>query len=542
MLGTTTWVAAVGAAPPLYHAATFDVANATNLIYAQGLTCKDQLNNETCTPMDLKLDAYMPRRRGAAGVDVPALKPAYILAHGGGNSGGAKEQYCFQGSAAFFAARGFVAFNIDYRLKGDNGLLPPAPAPPPAKAGDKLVSHVARCSDEFYPHPQKAGAAAAAAASGGPHAGPLQLGTDGKPPPSSGSLCITVPPSAATAAAVGAAGAGAPAAAAADRQLTLEACATNASAPLWGAQQWRLPAWSVKAQPITHVESGLCLDLEGGDAAAAPTAGLAAVVAPCDAGSGVQAGWQLGYSGALITRNAAMSVGTADATGALRGGLLGWKPSWQSGYPAVRDLKAAVRWVKAHAAAYGIDPARVAVSGGSAGATNSVAAGATLASDYVDELSVADDRTLASTHLEQDSAVHCVVAHWSSGGEVALAQAHDPGNRSRFTTANAPIIEFHGSIDTTIPISQAYEVQAAYAATGVPYELHVLEGCAHSAWCYNGKGNCSSGCPDHGPPQGGRGAAAADGGGGLGDPNGYDPTMDTIALPFLATHLNLDLR
>ena len=117
---TTTWVAGatVGAAPPLYRAATFDVANATNLVYAQGLACKDQLNNETCTPMDLKLDAYMPRRRSAAGsVDVPALKPAYILAHGGGNSGGAKEQYCFQGSAAFFAARGFVAFNIDYRLK-----------------------------------------------------------------------------------------------------------------------------------------------------------------------------------------------------------------------------------------------------------------------------------------------------------------------------------------------------------------------------------------------------------------------------------------
>ena len=41
-----------------------------------------------------------------------AAQPAYILAHGGGWVGGQKEQGAFQGSAEFFASRGFVAFNV----------------------------------------------------------------------------------------------------------------------------------------------------------------------------------------------------------------------------------------------------------------------------------------------------------------------------------------------------------------------------------------------------------------------------------------------
>ena len=60
-----------------------------------------------------------------------------------------------------------------------------------------------------------------------------------------------------------------------------------------------------------------------------------------------------------------------------------------------------------------------------------------------------------------------------------------------------------------------------YAKTGVPYSLHVLDGCGHGAWGYDGKGGCK--CP---PP----------------DMVGcYNPTMDSIALPFVAQQLNLTL-
>ena len=122
------------------------------------------------------------------------------------------------------------------------------------------------------------------------------------------------------------------------------------------------------------------------------------------------------------------------------------------------------------------------------------------------------DPTLASTNQEFNSSVQAVVAHWSTDEEAYLVQAYDKQNRSRFTAANAPIVEFHGSVDSTINISHARDAQAQYARTGVPYVLHELEGCAHGAWCYNGKIG-----PD------GKAVCACSNG-----VAGYDPTMDTM--------------
>jgi len=51
------------------------------------------------------------------------------------------------------------------------------------------------------------------------------------------------------------------------------------------------------------------------------------------------------------------------------------------------------------------------------------------------------------------------------------------------------------------------------------YQLHVLEGCAHGAWCYDGNGTCS--CEN--------GVA------------GYGSLMDRMALPFVANVLDLAL-
>lgn len=93
----------------------------SNVTYAQGLVCTGP--NTSCTPTNLYLDVYVPTNASQA---VPL--PAYILMHGGGNSGGSRHSPPEEGSAAFFAARGFVAFNIDYRLAHDFGPTPPFPS------------------------------------------------------------------------------------------------------------------------------------------------------------------------------------------------------------------------------------------------------------------------------------------------------------------------------------------------------------------------------------------------------------------------------
>eukprot|EP00054_Salpingoeca_dolichothecata_P017847 m.108201 g.108201 ORF g.108201 m.108201 type:complete len:274 (+) comp22619_c0_seq2:449-1270(+) len=200
-----------------------------------------------------------------------------------------------------------------------------------------------------------------------------------------------------------------------------------------------------------------------------------------------------------------------------RSSSLQWGPTWDSGYPAVRDLKAAIRFVRANAERYGVDKTRIAISGGSAGATNSVAAGVVFENDYKTELTLEEDPTLATTHLNESSSVQCVVAHWSSDGEIGLIQEYDPRHLSRFSTDNAPIFEFHGDQDTTINITHAYAVQKAYQKTGVAYELQVLKGCGHASWCYGclpcPQARCGNYCED----------------------------MDHEAFPFVVKHLNLTL-
>ena len=90
----------------LCRAPVFGVKNTTNVLYAQGLTCSSGVFLGTnCTLMDLLLDVYEPVKHDSTH-PIPKRRPTYILSHGGGNTGGAKEQYCFQGSVAFMASRG----------------------------------------------------------------------------------------------------------------------------------------------------------------------------------------------------------------------------------------------------------------------------------------------------------------------------------------------------------------------------------------------------------------------------------------------------
>lgn len=153
---------------------------------------------------------------------------------------------------------------------------------------------------------------------------------------------------------------------------------------------------------------------------------------------------------------------------------------WRALYPACRDAKAAIRWVKATAADHRIDPERVAVVGGSAGSNLAITLAVSDESDCTDEVSIEDDPTLASTHLDQSSEVATVIDHW--GGTAVLTVLELLGGSSRFDPTDTPMSIVHGTNDTTVAFSEAERLRSAYESNGVAHAWHPLEGAGHAAW------------------------------------------------------------
>ncbi len=97
---------------------TYGFSLTRDIPYAEGLS-HDTLNSPSSTRMELKLDAYIPDNEDEK-------RPAILLIHGGGFVGGDKDGNNMPVFARYFAARGWAAFSINYRLKRDRGTVPDA--------------------------------------------------------------------------------------------------------------------------------------------------------------------------------------------------------------------------------------------------------------------------------------------------------------------------------------------------------------------------------------------------------------------------------
>ena len=141
----------------------------------------------------------------------------------------------------------------------------------------------------------------------------------------------------------------------------------------------------------------------------------------------------------------------------------------------VKDGKSAVRWIRAHAGEFGIDPNKLAAGGGSAGGhVASAAATVKGLEEDGEDLTVScrpDALVLFNPVFDNgpDGWGHSVVKdYWKD-----ISPLH---NISRETP---PAIVFLGTKDDLIPVSTAEKFQELMKKNGVRCDLHLYEGQKH---------------------------------------------------------------
>jgi acetyl esterase/lipase len=182
-----------------------------------------------------------------------------------------------------------------------------------------------------------------------------------------------------------------------------------------------------------------------------------------------------------------------------------YRLSGEAPFPAaLQDVKAAIRFLRAHADEYGIDSQQVFVWGASAGAQLALLAATTcgvaefepqpstgrlshaeMANAKSDDVTVSDcvqgavgwygvydltivDRVMVETYL------HCVKDSCAS----AMRRA-DP--RTYVNASTPPMFLLHGMADTTAPPQEMTEMEEALRRAGVPVKTLWLKG-AHHGW------------------------------------------------------------
>jgi acetyl esterase/lipase len=182
---------------------------------------------------------------------------------------------------------------------------------------------------------------------------------------------------------------------------------------------------------------------------------------------------------------------------------------------AIQDVKSAIRWLRANAAKYNIDPKRVAIWGQSAGGHLAALAGVSCGVAALEPPGrtvpvQGNVETVASTAAGADQASDCVqaVVGWfgiydfstippqaSAGSSLDsperlfLGCGGQPctGERQRFASpityldrTDPPMLLMHGSADSTVPVGQTEEFAKAAQAAGVRVRKIIEPGINHS--------------------------------------------------------------
>lgn len=201
-------------------------------------------------------------------------------------------------------------------------------------------------------------------------------------------------------------------------------------------------------------------------------------------------GWQNGDK-----NSAGFRVASLAATGKYAGASIGYRLSGEAKWPAqIHDCKAAIRWIKAHAAEHGLDPDRIAVWGSSAG-------GHLVAMLGVSD-GVADLEGSIGAHTDRNAKVKCVVDFFGPTDLLSMGGTHNDAKSpesnliggavqenpdkakiaspvSHVTPDDSPFLIIHGDADPLVPHDQSVALEKKLEAAGVSTILITVEGGEH---------------------------------------------------------------
>lgn len=169
-------------------------------------------------------------------------------------------------------------------------------------------------------------------------------------------------------------------------------------------------------------------------------------------------------------------------------------------FPAqILDLKAAIRFLRAHAATYGYPASRFVVAGSSAGGHLAALVGVTNGEAQLEGTEGEDRRTSSDVQAIVDlygaSDLTTILAQSTPHGlamrQPALdlllgGQPNAVPELARLASpvfhvdpSDPPLLLLHGDQDPQMPINQAHELQGAYEKFGLPVQFTVMHGSGH---------------------------------------------------------------
>lgn len=162
-------------------------------------------------------------------------------------------------------------------------------------------------------------------------------------------------------------------------------------------------------------------------------------------------------------------------------------------FPAqIHDAKAAIRWLRANAEKYHVDPERIGVTGASAGGHLSLLVGLTDKDSKLEGESGHPDQSsrvqavvnvfgpteMASCH--DASSVAWIFRLFMGGTPEETAETYKAASPVTYATKDdPPVLTLQGDKDTLVPVAQATLLDEKMKAAGAKHTLKVFEGQGH---------------------------------------------------------------